>query len=716
MWCPEFKTKSANDRKSVVEANRLCFNCFGNHPMAKCQSTKNCMTCKSRHHTMLHDSYASTPKPEEANALSAVRQNDERRAILLATARVTVADRFGDPHAVRVLIDQGSEVSIVSESLMQRLRLPRSHARVSIHGIGGSKPGSTRGKVSLSISSSVTGAKINAVALVLPRLSLYQGSALKSKTSWPHVQGLPLADPRFEENDPIELLLGADVCATILEDGLRKGAPHTPIAQKTSLGWILSGGCDVASGRGPRSSLQCTADYDLTELVRRFWEQESEPPAPVTLTPAEEECERHFMRTHERTPTGRYIVRLPFSSPPANLAETRKPAEKLLTVMERKCARDPSFGRLYRSFMQEYEDLGHMEVVALPDGAKSQNTCYLPHHGVLRSSSTTTKLRVVFNGSQLTRSGESLNSNLHIGVNLLPSLADVVMRWRWHRFAMITDVEKMFRQIIVHPDERDFQRILWRRDASENTYEFRLTTVTYGLASAPFLANRTLRQLADDESTRYPRGAIVLRRDSYVDDIMTGASTESDAITVQHELREICMAGGFPLRKWAANSPRILRGIPEEHLLPHAPHLWENNCHSTLGLLWYPTEDHFTFNIRPQHASEYTKRRVLSETARLFDPLGWLTPVVIRAKILIQSAWLKQLDWDTPLPSADTQSWKHLLAELPKLGEIRVNRWLNSDYPESELELHGFADASERGYAAAVYLRVTRNDHITAHC
>ncbi|XP_071572845.1 uncharacterized protein [Temnothorax nylanderi] len=304
MGCPEFKAKSASERLSVAETNKLCFNCLGNHLVARCQSTRNCMTCNSRHHSMLHDAYVSEPQPAaEVSALSAVGKADDRKAILLATARVIVADRHGNPHEVRALIDQGSEVSIVSESLVQRLRLPRSRTRMSIFGIGGSQSGSTRGKVSLSLTSSTTGAALTAVAFVLPRLSLYQGSAIKCSTTWPHLQGLPLADPRFADNDPVELLLGAEVCSTILEDGLRRGTPQTPIAQKTILGWILSGGCGATTLLGHRSSRQAHSAF-------------------VTLTPEEEECERHSVHTHERTSAGRPLT---MSCPEKTRSTTRSP-------------------------------------------------------------------------------------------------------------------------------------------------------------------------------------------------------------------------------------------------------------------------------------------------------------------------------------------------------------------------------------------------------
>jgi hypothetical protein len=295
-------------------------------------------------------------------------------------------------------------------------------------------------------------------------------------TAWPHIQGLQLADPQFYNSDSIELLLGAEVCSEIFKDGLRKGGPHDPIAQKTSLGWILSGGCGVTFSLEHRGSFQCTVDHDLEKLVHLFWEQEREPAAPTALTPEETKCEDIFVRTHYCEADGRYVVRLPFArTPDPSLIGTRKSAQRMLTAMEKKCAQDSYFGDLYRQFMCDYESLGHMEIVSAP----AENArCYLPHHGVLRESSASTKLRVVFNGSQQIQFGESLNAHLLVGENLLPALADLLLRWRWHRYVIVTDVEKMYRQIVVHPDDRDFQRILWRYQTTDHMREFRITTVT----------------------------------------------------------------------------------------------------------------------------------------------------------------------------------------------------------------------------------------------
>lgn len=335
MQCADFKSKSTSKRKSFVEANGLCYNCLGNHFMAKCQSIKTCLTCKSWHHSLLHDAYTK-PQSTEASALVTTHTSDHK-AILLAIAHVTINDYLGRPQAVRALIDQGSEVSLVSEALAQRLRLPRARSSMSIVGIGGARSGTSRGRMSMDLDSEVTGATLYIEAYILPRLSSYQGPTMRNHTTWSHIRGLPLADPQYLRRDPIELLLGADTCSAILLDGLRKGSADEPIAQRTSkgLGWILSGGCRSMPLRAFSSSLQGTIDRDLIALVQRFWEQEREQSSPTLPTPDEEKCEEFFIRTHERTAAGRYIVRLPFSGSLPPLAETRKSAERLLTAMER---------------------------------------------------------------------------------------------------------------------------------------------------------------------------------------------------------------------------------------------------------------------------------------------------------------------------------------------------------------------------------------------
>lgn len=343
-------------------------------------------------------------------------------------------------------------------------------------------------------------------------------------------------------------------------------------------------------------SLLCSSDDDLSSSVRKFWEQKEAPRSAPLLSPLETKCLEHFTATHSRLPEGRYVVRLPLGSELPDLSETRGDAVRMLNITEQRYERDRLFRRLYTDFMREYEKLGHMILADPLEKSVKKRACYLPHHGVLREASASTKLRVVFNGSQKTSAGHSFNENLLVGPNLLPRLADVLLSWRRHRYVYATDVEKIYRQIAVHADDRDLQRIVWR--VGEEMREFQLCTVTYGLACAPFLAIRTLHQPAEDEKNRFPLGAAVLQNDVYVDDIFLGASTMSAAMEARIQLEKVCEAGGFPLKKWVANADALLEGIPEENRSFNSVCTWQaGESHATLGLQWGPHNDSFSFII-----------------------------------------------------------------------------------------------------------------------
>ena len=162
--------------------------------------------------------------------------------------------------------------------------------------------------------------------------------------------------------------------------------------------------------------------------------------------------------------------------------------------------------------MDEYEKLGHMEECSRVAGPQF----FLPHHAVHRPESTSTKLRVVFDGSSKGSSKLSLNDVVRAGPTVQPPLLSTVLNFRMSRFVFTADAEKMFRQVWIHQDDRKFQQILWRSDPSVPLKIYQLKTVTYGLASSPYHASRVLNQLAQDEGHKFPRAAEIITRRIYV--------------------------------------------------------------------------------------------------------------------------------------------------------------------------------------------------------
>lgn len=332
---------------------------------------------------------------------------------------------------------------------------------------------------------------------------------------------------------------------------------------------------------------------------------------------------------------------------------------------------------------------------------------YLPHHCILRESSSTTKLRVVFDGSAVTQTGISFNDTQMVGAKNQKDLFEILIRFASHRYAMTSDIEKMYRMIRVHQDDCDLQRILWIEDGEIKIY--RLKTVTYGTACAPFLATRCLKQLALDEQVKFPSASAVTLKDFYMDDLMTGTDTIEQAIALQKEMIAMMSCGGFKLHKWCSNHPEILESI-DESLREKQVLINQEDTVKTLGMRWIPIEDCFIFKIdEVEELKSFTKRTVLSDIAKLFDPIGYLGPVTVKAKVFMQQLWIKKLDWDEVLSHEDYQAWINYRNQLLKLNEIKIKRF-NGRVPEAKLiELHGFADASSYAYGACVYLKVVDN-------
>jgi len=181
-----------------------------------------------------------------------------------------------------------------------------------------------------------------------------------------------------------------------------------------------------------------------------------------------------------------------------------------------------------------------------------------------------------------------------------------------------------------------------------------------------YLTVRVLRQLAEDEKTRFPQGAKAPRQDTYVDDIVSGASTLEETRQLRDELVQLCMAGGFPLQKWTANHAALLSGIPPEHRAGRIDETFlASEVQAVLGLRWNLERDYLALSVRSPPPALHIKRSLLSRAAQLFDPLGWIASVIVRAKLLIQSTWLQQLDWDAPLAEEEISLWSGLENELP---------------------------------------------------
>ncbi|XP_058809943.1 uncharacterized protein LOC131675115 [Phymastichus coffea] len=508
-------------------------------------------------------------------------------------------------------------------------------------------------------------------------------------------KNIKLADPQFHIPRPVDVLLASGPTLSSLAIGqIRLNDERSQITlQKTSFGWIAAGGSILST---IPNSVSCNA-VRLDSLLERFMAMEDMDYQPIK---SEEDvaCERYYVQTTTRDASGRYIVRLPFRSGKFELGLSKHQALQRFQALQRKFDANSSFRAEYEKEFNGYLELGHMTLCE----DDNNDGYYLPHHAVIKESSETTKCRVVFDASAKSSTGISLNDMLLTGPTIQETLWEQVLRFRSHPFVITADIEKMYRQIWIHPDDRKFQKILWYHEGEVRT--FVLNVVTFGVKCAPFLAIRTLHQLAVNEESRFPRVAMLLRRDFYVDDFLSGADTLEDIMKIRDEMIKLLSRGGFVIRKWSSNHPSALDNI-DKNIFDLDCGIQGNPIKKTLGIIWDSQRDVFTYSANPD-ALASTKRKLLSQIARIFDRLGLLGPLTLYAKTLIQDCWKANITWDESLPQDIHTKWIALAEQLPLVRELALPRYLRYDVTNPiSTEIHGFCDASIKGYGACIYIR-----------
>ncbi|XP_071867010.1 uncharacterized protein [Bombus fervidus] len=624
---------------------------------------------------------------------------------LLVTAQINILNNRALPIRARALLDTGSSMNFMTEKFAHSLYLKQRRCSVPIGALDNLTTTAKR-QITATLTS-IDGKYTRTMTfLIIPTISPAVPDQPIDRSLINLPKNLRLADPEFHQSRPIEVLLSAGPTLASLCIGQIKlnQANHSELClQKTRFGWVIGG--------SPNAQIATRSFHvnttDLQADLARFWELDEGPPTTY-LSESERTCEEHFRDHVRRTKEGRYIVALPFNERLPSLGTSKAVAMNRLTSLHRRFRRDKQFETAYRAVIQEYLDLGHMSKITSAD--PSDNVYYLPHHGVVKESSDTTKLRVVFDGSASSSTGVSLNDTLHTGPKLQEDLVSILLRFRSHQYVLTGDIEKMYRQILVRPEDRKYQHILWSNSKNE-VETYRLNTVTFGLSAAACLALRCLKQLAEDEGHRFPRASSILRRDFYVDDALTGADTKEEAVSIRKELTKLLRSAGLNIREWASNDQDILRGLSEVDKNRRLQ-LGESATLKTLGVFWDSHDDAILYSVETKiKMSHITKRSISSVIARIYDPLGLLAPVIVRAKILLQRVWALKVDWDESLPSDLHSEWNRYYSQLPLLNNIRFPR-KTIIKTAVNIELHGFCDASEKAYGACVYIRTINVDGI----
>lgn len=726
--CQRFTNLSNQSRFNEVKRLNLCTNCLrSGHSNSECKSIHSCKTCNKRHHSLLHiqnnilnkdhnqshfkfqpelnaspETSSSFTDKSETVCTHTLMSSSNQTFILLSTAEIKVLDVHNNIIKCRALLDSGSQSNFISSNLFHKLKLKGTDVNIPISGISQS---------SIRISKRVNVKFTSVDSRFLRQLSFLVTNQITGVTPQQYIDTSPivipdhitLADNEYNVPAPIDMLLGAEIFWELLNPGQIKLGKNLPCLQETKLGWILSG--PICNQNNLDKYSACFLSINtLKDQLHKFWQVEEVLNDSDNLTKDERDCEIHFTNNYKRDKTGRFSVSLPLRSNFKDLGESQEMALKQFYNLEHRLQRNPILRSQYVSFMQEYRDLGHMTEID-PSCPSTVPIYYLPHHGVQKQDSATTKLRVVFNASAKTNTALSLNDVLKVGPTIQNDLFTILLRFRQHNVVMIGDIAKMYRQINVLESERDLQRIIWRDSPECKIGHYQLNTVTYGTASASFLSTRCLKQLAIDFKDQYPLESNIIINDFYVDDLITGAKSVSDLITIRKNIMHVLSSGCFELRQIKSNNSSLIEELTSQNFM--SKHLVsQNQSAKTLGIMWNSELDNFEYNSKLTliNPKEVTKRTILSSVSQIFDPLGLLGPVIIQAKILLQKLWLSQQSWDEPISVILYKQWMNFYNQILNSQTLKIRR--HALLPNAIcVQMHGFCDSSVQAYGACIYLR-----------
>ncbi|KAH8241668.1 hypothetical protein KR032_003643, partial [Drosophila birchii] len=481
--CDDFRSKTIPERVNWVQKQNLCVNCFSSDHKAKDCRGRTCFKCDKKHHTLLHLEATSGAATEPKSPSVAAASNKSYN--LLATVKVLVKASNGQMATFRALLDSGSQINLISERMASKLSLKLHGASLRIEGIGGN-PKTSRARANVLMKSMHNDFAQQVEAFVLPHSIADQPAheLIASQLQVPNNQSLT-------SSAYISTLELVRTCGKSLINNVNRSGPRFKTQSLDGL-WP---GKIPAEHDSPAFCAAATTEEEVDTLLERFWTLENLDTKEKARSPIEAHCESHFVANLQVAIDGKFIVKLPFSEGTSALGASQKTATN----------RFLAFWKGYVDFMEEYERLGHMKLVH-PTHVPSDHY-FIPHHCVLKPESSTTKLRVVFNASCKTTSNKSLNDILYAGPTVQSELFAILLRFRTHRYVFTADIEKMYRQVWMHPDNQFHQLIVWRKKPSEDLKFYRLKTVTYGTTSAPFLATKCLDYLSEKAKNHLPLGS-----------------------------------------------------------------------------------------------------------------------------------------------------------------------------------------------------------------
>lgn len=752
--CEKFKSLNVNDRWNFITKKHACISCLKTkHSLRTCNKRKKCNeeNCDKFHHQLLH----STPKfshpvssdvKNEITSEPNLHVHDQQKCCSLLKI---IPIQLKGPKMILnsyAMLDEGSTVTLIDSNIANQLGLdgPSKHLRLQW-----TNNQFNDQKDSKIVSVAIKGVKeqdkfftlrhAKTVSdLNLPTQTLDMNDICHKYSYLNHLKHLTYF------NAKPTVIIGQDNWPVIVTRKLTHGIWNGPTASKTLLGWVVHGNISnnfiTNSNYSSNSIFHChevdscyNSDKDDLNLIQELLKQQWSFDIRGTLSEYEnnpsiedkhclEMLNQSIRRVNDKFESG-----LLWANENVILPESKSTALRRLQCLEKKMDRDKNYGNLYITKMNDYIKKGYLKKLTKEEVLQSHDRMwYLPHFGVTNPNKPG-KLRIVFDAAAKTN-GHSLNDFLLVGPDMYNVLPDILMNFRIYKYAFIGDIKEMFLQIGICKNDRFAQRLLWRefeRSNPPDVYEFQV--LFFGAKCSPCIAQQVKTRNAEQFKNEFPRACDDIINKHYMDDYLGGANTEQDAIKLVKDVIHVHKKGGFEICNFVSNSHAVLDSIDEslhsKNILESFNFTDDNAEERVLGMWWNYLKDEFLFKLLfhkidikiLNYERRPTKRDILKIVMSVFDPLGFISCLILPGKILMQQIWESGIGWDDEITDFHYDMWLSWSTNLKNCTNVRVPRMM-VDHPlnECKIELHMFCDASEHAYASVAYLRFIFDSKV--HC
>ena len=474
------------------------------------------------------------------------------------------------------------------------------------------------------------------------------------------------------------MLIGADIYWKLVSNNMKKDDESGLVAIQSSFGWLVNGpftfnrkqnvSVNLITNHVLKVQCEVTEEKKLSNILHKFYDLD-------TIGIAENETSVYDESKDQiKLENSRYTVKLPFKENHPEIPDNYNLCKGRLKTLKRRLGKNSSLKIAYDAIITEQLQSGIIE--ECKDAGKIGAVTYLPHREVIKSDWTTTKTRVVFNASVKKGNDVSLNEILYKGPSLTPELFKLLLKFRIHPIAICADIEKAYLQINVHADHRDYSRFLFYRNIHDPNSElvlYRFTRVIFGATCSQFLLNGGVHTHASKYEDLDPEFSTKVRADFYVDDFISGTETEEKGIELYNKIKERFKQCNFNIVKWTTNDNALRKRINSKE-----SNLGNKFVESgkILGVLWKKTifvliVKELLENVKNVNP---TKRNVLKTIASIYDPVGYIQPLVIKLKIWFQQICSLHIDWDNYIGYELEQKWIVIVREVENFNEIAIQR------------------------------------------